>query len=44
MFGVLVALFRQQSVRTLKIPFGPFISAGALIQMILVQGRLSVFA
>ena len=43
MFGVLVALLRQQSVRTLKIPFGPFISAGALIQMILVQGRLSVF-
>ncbi|MBS1174913.1 MAG: pppA [Burkholderiaceae bacterium] len=42
-FGVLVAFLRHHSVRTLKIPFGPFISAGAVIQMVLMHSHFKLF-
>ena len=44
MFGLLVAFLRQHPVRTLKIPFGPFISAGSVIQMVLTHSHFKLFA
>ena len=38
-FGVLMAWSRHQTVATLKIPFGPFISAAAVIQMVLTHSH-----
>lgn len=42
-FGVLLASLRRQVLRSLKIPFGPFISAGALVQMLMMHGHFKLF-